>query len=251
MAEDLLGRRVVETVSLSAHRLDDAVVPQPFPPKNVLVLPAHVGMQNRCRSGRQPPLEHAEQTHLLGHVGVGADVPGEYLLAGHVIDGSEIRLAASDLELGDIGAELLEGARGVEVPAEHIGNKTSRVSPVGGVPSPWIRPPDLAPQPHPAHELENRLCRHLLTELFDQAHVYLPMSATVGAAVEDLGDQRLQIGSGRSSGMGEVVVVSGTGQSRYPQQIGKPVSLPYERFDDRGPVSVADLDARRARTFPR
>ena len=38
-----------------------------------------------------------------------AHVPGHDLLAGHVVHGREVRLAARDLELGDVGAELGEG----------------------------------------------------------------------------------------------------------------------------------------------
>jgi hypothetical protein len=81
--------------------------------------------------------------------------------------------------------------------------------------------------------------------------VYLPVTAPVGTAVEDFCDQCLQVGSGDTGGMDEVVVVGGTSQPRRSQQVGEEVPLPCERFDYRGFIAVADLDARRARTFPR
>ena len=109
VAEHLLGRGVVQTVALAAHGLADAEASELVPPPLVLVLPSHVRVQDRLRAGGQSFREHGGQALLLVHVGMPAHVPGHDLLAGHVVHGSEVGLAARDLELGDVGAELGEG----------------------------------------------------------------------------------------------------------------------------------------------
>ena len=45
VAEDLLGRRVVQAVALAAHGLADAEAFELVPPPLVLVLPSHVGIK--------------------------------------------------------------------------------------------------------------------------------------------------------------------------------------------------------------
>lgn len=63
---------------------------------------------SECRIGRaggQALREHGGQALLLPEVRTAAHVPGHDLLAGHVVHGSEVRLGAGDLELGDVGAE--------------------------------------------------------------------------------------------------------------------------------------------------
>lgn len=97
VAEDLLGRRVVQAVALAAHGLADAEASELVPPPLVLVLPSHVRVQDRLRAGGQ--------ALLLPEVRTAAHVPGHDLLAGHVVHGSEVRLGAGDLELGDVGPE--------------------------------------------------------------------------------------------------------------------------------------------------
>ena len=115
VAEDLLGRRVVQAVALAAHGPADAGAFELLPPPLVLVLPSHVRVQDRLRAGGQALREHGGQALLLVHVGMPAHVPGHDLLAGHVVHGREVRLAARDLELGDVGAELGEGWIGYNV----------------------------------------------------------------------------------------------------------------------------------------
>ena len=112
VAEDLLGRRVVQAVALAAHGLADAEASELVPPPLVLVLPSHVRVQDRLRAGGQALREHGGQALLLPEVRTAAHVPGHDLLAGHVVHGREVRLAARDLELGDVGAELGEGWTG-------------------------------------------------------------------------------------------------------------------------------------------
>ena len=108
VAEHLLGGGVVQAVALAAHGLADAEAFELVTPPLVLVLPSHVRVQDRLRAGGQALREHGEQTLLLPEVRTAAHVPGDDLLAGHVVHGSEVRLGAGDLELGDVGAELGE-----------------------------------------------------------------------------------------------------------------------------------------------
>ena len=108
MAEHLFGGGVVQAVALAAHGLADAEAFELAPPPLVLVLPSHVRVQDRLHAGGQALREHDEQALLLPEVRTAAHVPGDDLLAGHVVHGSEVRLGAGDLELGDVGAELGE-----------------------------------------------------------------------------------------------------------------------------------------------
>lgn len=153
-----------------------------------------------------------------------ADVPGEYFLAGHVVDGSEIRLASRDLELGHVGAQLLEGASGTEVAAEEIGDVFPAVPSIRGILPPWVGPANRAREPQPAHDSEDAFGRDLLMELPHQAHPYLPVPAPVGTAMEDPGDQQLQIGPGDMRGMAQMIVVGRAGQSRGLQKIVEAVT---------------------------
>ena len=54
VAEDLLGRRVVQAVALAAHGLADAEAFGLVPPPLVLVLPSHVRVQYGACAGGQP-----------------------------------------------------------------------------------------------------------------------------------------------------------------------------------------------------
>ena len=89
---------------------------------------SHVRVQDRLRSGGQALREHGEQALLLVHVGMPAHVPGHDLLARHVVHGRKIRLAARDLELGDIGPELGERTLGVEVAFEQVMHVATRLA---------------------------------------------------------------------------------------------------------------------------
>ena len=251
VAEHLLGGGVVQAVALAAHGLADAEAFELVPPPLVLVLPSHVRVQDRLRAGGQALREHGEQALLLPEVRTAAHVPGHYLLAGHVVHGSEVRLGAGDLELGDVGAELGERTGRVEVASEQVMHVASRLAPVRAVPPPRVPGADGASQSHAPHDPEHALGRHLLSELVDQAHAYLPVAASVRRASPDLADQWLEVGPRHTLRMRQVIEVRGSGQSRDPQELVEPVSPPCEQSDDGASLAPRDLDARRARSFSR
>ena len=251
MAEHLLGRRVVQAVALAAHGLADAEAFELVPPPLVLVLPSHVRVQDRLRAGGQALREHGEQAPLLPEVRTAAHVPGDDLLAGHVVHGREIRLAARDLELGDIGPELGERTLGVEVAFEQVMHVATRLAPVRAVSPPRVRGADPAPEPHAAHDPGHALGRHPPAELVDQAHAHLPVAAPVGGPSPDLAHQRLEVGPCHMRRVRQVVVVRGARQSGYPQEMVEPVSPPCEQSDDGASLASRDLFARRARSFSR
>ena len=251
MAEHLFGGGVVQAVALAAHRLADVQLPEPFAPPRVLVLPSHVRVQYGACTGGQLGREHGEQTLLLFHVGMPADVPGHDLLAGHVIDRREIGLGARDLELGDVGAELLERLAGPEVALEQVRHPSAGLAPVRAVLPPGARRPYPAPEPHAAHDPEHGLGRHPLPELADQTHVDLPVPASVGGPAPDRRDQRFEVGPRHMLRMRQVTVVRGPRQPAGPQQVVEPVSPPCERSHDGASPAPRDFRARRARTFSR
>ena len=243
VAEHLLGSGVVQAVALAAHGLADAEAFELVPPPSVLVLPSHVRVQDWLRAGEQAP--------LLPEVRTAAHVPGHDLLAGHVVHGSEVRLAARDLELGDVGPELGERTGRVEVAFEQVMHVIARLAPVRAVPPPRVPGADGASQSHAPHDPRHALGRHLPSELVDQAHAYLSVAASVRRASPDLADQWLEIGPRHTLRMRRVMVVRGSGQSRYPQEVVEPVSPPCEQSDDGASLAPRDLDARRARSFSR
>ena len=182
MAEHLLGGGVVQAVALAAHGLADAEAFELAPPPLVLVLPSHVRVQDGLRAGGQALREHGEQALLLPEVRTAAHVPGDDLLAGHVVHGSEVRLGAGDLELGDVGAELGERTGRVEVAFEQVMHVIARLAPVRVVPPPRVPGADGASQSHAPHDPGHALGRHSLPELVDQAHAHLPVAAPVRRA---------------------------------------------------------------------
>ena len=203
VAEHLLGSGVVQAVALAAHGLADAEAFELVPPPSVLVLPSHVRVQDWLRAGEQAP--------LLPEVRTAAHVPGHDLLAGHVVHGSEVRLAARDLELGDVGPELGERTGRVEVAFEQVMHVIARLAPVRAVPPPRVPGADGASQSHAPHDPEHALGRHLPSELVDQAHAYLPVAASVRRASPDLADQWLEIGPRHTLRVRQVVEVRGSG----------------------------------------
>ena len=211
---------------------------------------SHVRVQDRLRSGGQALREHGEQALLLVHVGMPAHVPGHDLLARHVVHGRKIRLAARDLELGDIGPELGERTLGVEVAFEQVMHVATRLAPVRAVSPPRVRGADPAPEPHAAHDPEHALGRHPPAELVDQAHAHLPVAAPVGGPSPDLAHQRLEVGPCHMRRVRQVVVVRGARQPGYPQEMVEPVSLPCEQSDDGASLASRDLFARRPGVFP-
>ena len=251
VAEHLLGGGVVQAVALAAHGLADAEAFELVPPPLVLVPPSHVRVQDGLRAGGQALREHGEQAPLPPEVRTAAHVPGDDLLAGHVVHGSEVRLGAGDLELGDVGAELGERTGRVEVAFGQVMHVIARLAPVRVVPPPRVPGADGASQSHAPHDPGHALGRHLPSELVDQAHVYLSVAASVRRASPDLADQWLEIGPRHTLRMRQLIEVRGSGQSRYPQEVVEPVSPPCEQSDDGASLAPRDLDARRARSFSR
>ena len=217
----------------------------------MLVLPSHVAVQDRLRAGGQALREHGEQALLLPEVRTAAHVPGDDLLAGHVVHGSEVRLGSGDLELGDVGAELGERTIGVEVAFEQVTHVIARLAPVRAVPPPWVPGADGASQSHAPHDPEHALGRHSLPELVDQAHAHLPVAAPVRRALPDLAHQRFEVRARRPRGMGQMIEVRGPRQPGYLEELVEPVSPPREQSDDGASLAPRDFCARRARSFSR
>ena len=107
MAEDLLGRAVVDAVALPRHALHDARIMQPVNPARVLVLPAHIRVQDRVGALGHLGHELVQYAELLRHVRAQRRRPRHYLLAAEVVDRREVGLAPGLLELGHVGAHLL------------------------------------------------------------------------------------------------------------------------------------------------
>ena len=199
VAEHLLGSGVVQAVALAAHGLADAEAFELVPPPLVLVPPSHVRVQDRLRAGGQALLPPEVRT--------AAHVPGDDLLAGHVVHGSEVRLGAGDLELGDVGAELGERTGRVEVAFGQVMHAVARLAPVRAVASPRVPGADGASQPHTAHDPEHGLGGYARAELVDQAHAHLPVAAPVRGALPYLPYHRLHVRPGHVRRARQVVVV--------------------------------------------
>ena len=251
VAEDLLGGGVVQAVALAAHGLADAEAFELVPPPLVLVLPSHVRVQDRLRAGGQALREHGEQAPLLPEVRTAAHVPGDDLLAGHVVHGREVRLAARDLELGDVGPELGERTGRVEVAFEQVMHVIARLAPVRVVPPPRVPGADGASQSHAPHDPGHALGRHLPSELVDQAHAYLSVAASVRRALPYLPYHRLHVRPGHVRRARQVMVVRGSRQPGYLEEVVEPVSPPCEQSDDGASLASRDFCARRARSFSR
>ena len=251
VAEHLLGGGVVQAVAPAAHGLADAEAFELVPPPLVLVLPSHVRVQDRLRAGGQALREHGEQALLLPEVRTAAHVPGDDLLAGHVVHGSEVRLGAGDLELGDVGPELGERTGRVEVASEQVTHVASRLAPVRAVPPPRVPGADGASQSHAPHDPEHGLGGYARAELVDQAHAHLPVAAPVRGALPYLPYHRLHVRPGHMRRARQVMVVRGSRQPGYLEEVVEPVSPPREQSDDGASLAPRDLDARRARSFSR
>ena len=243
VAEDLLGSGVVQAVALAAHGLADAEAFELVPPPSVLVLPSHVRVQDWLRAGEQAP--------LLPEVRTAAHVPGHDLLAGHVVHGSEVRLAARDLELGDVGPELGERTGRVEVAFEQVMHVIARLAPVRAVPPPRVPGADGASQSHAPHDPEHGFGGYARAELVDQAHAHLPVAAPVRGALPYLPYHRLHVRPGHVRRARQVMVVRGSRQPGYLEEVVEPVSPPCEQSDDGASLASRDFCARRARSFSR
>ena len=208
-------------------------------------------MRDRVRAVGQLVPGHGERALPLVHAGVPADVPGDDLLAGHVVHGREVRLGAGDLELGDVGAEPDERPVRPEVAFERVRHLPARVAPVRAVSPPGAGRADRAFEPHAAHDPEHGLGRHPPPEPVDQAHADLPVAAPVRRPRPDLAGQRFEAGPRHMPRARQAMEVCGSGQPGYPQQMAGPVSPPCEQSDDGASLASRDLFARRARSFSR
>ncbi len=148
MAEQALGTGVVQAVPLSRHALYDALAPEPPAPGGVLVLPAHVAVEDGPCAPGHPRGQPVEQLGLLGHVRALGGRPGDYLPGAEVVDRREVRLAPRLAELGDVGAHLLPGGLGGEVPPQHVPERPADRAPVGAVSAAGPFAPDRAADPH-------------------------------------------------------------------------------------------------------
>ncbi len=90
-----------------------------FPPPLVLVLPSHVRCRLVCWRAGAPRAWRAGASAARGPHCASRPKP-IVLLAGHVVHGSEVRLGAGDLELGDVGAEPGERTGRVELVFELV-----------------------------------------------------------------------------------------------------------------------------------
>lgn len=226
MAEDLLGRAVVQAVALARHALDEAVLRQRADVGGVLVLPAHIRVQHGPSALRLGGEEHLQHLLLLGEVGMHGYRVGHDLLAPEVVDGREVGLAEGELELGDVGTHLLPRAVRREVAADHVLEGLSDLAPVRVVPVVVGLAAYAAPEPHLVHHLEHRLVGDADAVDGAQLHRHLPVAHAVGEPAEDLGDPRAQLRPGRRLRVRQRVVVGGPGEAGGRQQVGEVVSPP-------------------------
>ena len=104
-------------------------------------------MQNRLDSLGFGIHEYLKHLLLLGKVRAHRDGIGDNLLASKVINRSEIGLTKGELELSDVGTQLLPGAIGREVATDDVLKTLPRLPLVGVVPVEglWRRIPQRSP----------------------------------------------------------------------------------------------------------
>ena len=225
VAEHLLRRAVVDAVALPGHALHHAGLLQPPAPTGLLVLPAHVRVQDRPGALGLPGHELVEQLVLLGHVGVQRRGPGDDLLAAEVVDRREVGLAPGLFELGDVGAHLFPRPVGGEVAPDDVLEGLSDLAPVRVVPVVVGLAADPAADAHLAHHLQHGLVGYAHAPLGAQAHGDLPVAAPVGRAREYLGGGLPELGPGGSLRVRQRVVVARPRQAGALQQAPQPVPL--------------------------
>ena len=239
VAEHLLRGAVVDAVAPARHALHDPGPPERARPARVLVLPAHIGMQDRVPALGHLGPELGENVVLLGHVGAERRRPRDDLLAAEVVDRREVGLAPGMLELGDVGPHLLPRAVRLEVPADHVLEGLADLSPVRAVPVVVGLAAYPAAYPHLAHDLEHGLVCDDGPALGAQAHGDLAMAAAVGGPGEDLGDLLPELRPGGRTWVRQRVVVARSGQSGGPQQVGEGV-VPRKLAHGRGLLAVRE-----------
>ena len=211
VAEDLLRGAVVDAAALARHALRYLRLPQATRPCLVLVLPAHIAVQDRGLAFGHLRQEPVEQGHLLGNVRSPRRAPRDDLLAAEVVNRREVRLPPGLPELRDVGAHLPPRAVGGEVSPDDA--LIGVVAVVVGLAS------YAAPYPHLAHHLEGGLVGDDRAFLRPQAHGDPPMPAAVDRPGEDLGDAFPQLWPGRPLRTRQRVVVDQPGQAGAFQQV--------------------------------
>lgn len=226
VAEDLLGGAVVDAVAPARHALGEPVLRERRDVRRVLVLPAHVGVQDRPGAIGLGLHELLEHLLLLGEVGALRDRVRHDLLAAEVVDRREVGLAEGELELGDVGPHLLPWPVRLEVAADHVLEGLADEPLVRVVLAVVGLLADAAPESHLVHHLEHRLVRYPGAVDRPQLHRHLAVADAVREPPEDLGDARPELGPGRGLRVRERVVVAGPGEAGGPQQVGEAVPLP-------------------------
>lgn len=212
-------------VALTAHRL--AYV-QPFellPPPLVPVLPIPCPSAVSAPRPGQAFREHGEQAPLPVRVGVLAHVPGDDLLAGHVVHGREVRLGPAT---PDSVTSVPSLANGLPASKSRLSRLCTRppVSPLYE----WYRLHGFAARIR--HLTMRRMTPSaLLADAFrpnprGQAHAHLPVAAAIGRPLPDLTHQRFEVRARRMRGMGQMIEVRGPRQTADPQQVAEPVPRP-------------------------
>ena len=181
MAEDLLGRVVVDAAALARHALADTHPLEPVHKRGALVLPTHARLHDGRRALGHSGLQHVEHLLLLGEVGALRDEPRHDLLAAKVVGRRKVRLAEGESELGGVGTHLLPQVVGGEVSPEHVLEGLANLPSVGVVPVVVDLAAHAAAQPHLIHDLECRLVRDPDALLGARAHGGPPVTAAAGA----------------------------------------------------------------------
>ena len=248
--EDLLGGAVVDAVPLPRHALGDPGRPQSLRPAGMLVLPAHVAVQDRPRVPGHPLQQPVEQELLLIHVGARRCGPGHDLLAAEVVHRREVGLAPGLLELRDVGAHLLPRRAGGEVAPYGVLEGLADDAPVGVVAVVVGLAAYPAADAHLAHHLEHGLVGDPLAQLGAQAHGHLPVAAAVRGAREDFRDRAAQLGPGGPGRVSKGVVVGRSPEPRALQQVAQGMPLGAQGRDRLGlrPGQSPSLSTR-ARNF--
>jgi len=182
VSEDLLGGAIVDAVAFTRHTLDKTVLSEHTDVNLVLILPPHIRVQNRLSSLGFGIHEYLKHLLLLGKIRAHRDGVGNNLLAGKVINRSEVGLTKGKLKLSDVGTQLLPRAIGLEIATDDVGETLPRLPFVGVVPVVGPLTAYTATQPHLTHHLQNRLIGNAHPFLSAQAHGYLPVTAPVGGS---------------------------------------------------------------------
>lgn len=201
------------------HALPGAVPPELAGPPRVLVLPAHVAVDDRRGPGRHPREQAPEHLLLLGHVRARRHRPGDDLLRAEVVDRGEVRLAPGLPEFRDVGPELLPRGARAKVTRYQVVEPLADRAAVGVVAMVAGLPADAAADAELPHHLEDRLVRYPRAQLGPQAHRYLAVAAPVRRPREDLAHGPPELWPGRSRRVRCGIVVARRCEPRGREQV--------------------------------